>query len=90
MKDGYDIGIMYRIRLIIQGWTSLILDKISDIRYKKYFDERRGICQSCDKAKLGFCLRCGCVIKAKVMAEESYCPDGKWLSISDTLKEKED
>ena len=73
------------ILLIWQGWSNMILDLISDIRYKKEFDERKIICDSCEHNKLGFCELCGCLLKAKTMSEDSACPKGKWLTIKETL-----
>lgn len=74
-----------KIKLIWQGWTNFIIDKISDIRYKKYFDARYEICKSCEEGKHGICEVCGCVIRMKTMSEDSECPHGKWLTIPDTL-----
>ena len=74
-----------RLKLIIQGWTNFIIDKISDIRYKKYFDARYEICKLCQENKHGVCSVCGCVIRMKTMSEDSECQKGKWLTIPDTL-----
>ena len=80
--------LLITIKLIYQGWKNYIIDKISDVRYKKYFAERYNICKSCEFNKLSICEKCGCVLKAKTMAEDAECPVGKWKSIEETLKEK--
>jgi hypothetical protein len=77
------------IKLIWQGCTNWLLDLISDIKYKPYFDTRRAICDVCPENSLGICIKCGCVIKAKTMAEDAECPLKKWLTISETLKKNE-
>lgn len=84
---------LIKIKLIWQGWTNFIIDKISNIRYKKYFDDRYEICKSCDDNVHGVCENCGCVVRMKTMSEDSECPIGKWLTIPDTLmneKKKEE
>ena len=75
----------FYIKLIIQGWWNWLLDCISDIKYKKYFDDRLNICKTCEHNKYGFCDICGCVLKAKTKAEDSVCPDKKWDTIKNTL-----
>ena len=75
------------IRLIWQGWRNYVLDIISDIKYKMYFDERYEICKMCWHNSKGICQKCGCVIKAKTMAEDAECPIGLWKTIPETLKE---
>lgn len=77
------------LKLIWQGWTNWILDLISDIKYKKYFNERYEICSECESNKMGICTECGCVLKAKTMAEDASCPKGKWKTIPERLKENE-
>ena len=74
------------IKLIWQGWTNMLLDLISDIRYKREFEERYEICKVCDHNSYGFCDICGCLLKAKTKSEDSECPMKKWLTIKETLK----
>lgn len=74
------------IKNIIQGWLNFILDIISDIKYKKEFDERLEICKLCEHNKLGICDLCGCVLKAKTKAEDEVCSIGKWKTIEETIK----
>ena len=57
------------MKLIWQGWRNYFLDIISDIKYKRYFDERYRICQKCEFNKLSICQKCGCVLNAKTKAE---------------------
>jgi len=76
-----------KIKLIVQGWWNLVLDFISDVRYKKYFDARYEICKVCDGNEKNFCKHCGCFLPAKTMSEDSECPIGKWKTIKDTLNE---
>lgn len=73
------------IKYIIQGWWNVFLDLISDIKYKKYFDERYKICSKCEKNNHGICSECWCIIVAKTKSEDSSCPLRKWLSIKETL-----
>ena len=82
-------NILIHIKLIWQGWTNYFLDLVSDIKYKKYFDERYRICQSCIHNANGICKLCSCVLKAKTKAEDAECPVHKWFTIPETLlKEK--
>lgn len=74
------------IKLIWQGWTNMLLDLISDIRYKREFEERYEICKTCYHNSHGFCDICGCLLKAKTKSEDSECPMKKWLTIKETLK----
>jgi hypothetical protein len=73
------------IKLIWQGWKNYVIDLISDIRYKKYFDERYKVCKACEYNQLTICQKCGCFTKAKTMAEDAECPVGKWQTIPETL-----
>lgn len=73
------------LKYIILGWWNLILDKISDIKYKKEFDERLAICKQCDRMSFGVCKECGCIVAAKTKSEDSACPLKKWAAIKDTL-----
>jgi len=79
---------MIYIKYIIQGWWNWILDKISDIKYKKEFNERLEICNSCDENKNGICGVCHCILVAKTKSEDSSCPLHKWDTIENTLKQK--
>lgn len=79
---------LFKLKLIIQGWTNWLIDKISDIKYKNEFDARMEICNACDDNMSGVCKHCGCVLAAKTKAEESECPIGKWKTIKETINEK--
>ena len=74
------------LKEIWQGWKNLILDKISDIKYKEYFDKRYEICKVCQDNHDGICQLCFCVIKAKTKAEDSRCPVDKWGTIEEILE----
>ena len=80
---------MIKIKYIIQGWWNLILDKISDIKYKSYFDERMNICKSCQENDHGICSICHCVLIAKTKSEDSACPLKKWDTIENTINKEE-
>ena len=82
--------IILTLRLIWQGWKNYFIDLVSDIKYKRYFDERYHICQKCEFNKLSICQKCGCVLKAKTKAEYAECPIGKWKTIEETLNIKSD
>jgi hypothetical protein len=41
---------------------------------------RRSNCDICEKAKLGICKQCGCVIDFKIRLKSEACPLGKWPS----------
>ena len=86
----HDLNLLITLKLIFHGWSNMILDLISDIKYKKYFDARYEICKTCPHNKHGICDICGCVLKAKTMSEDSECPDGKWKTIEETLRDEED
>lgn len=73
---------MIPIKYIIQGWWNWFLDKISDIKYKKEFDNRLEICKQCENNKIGICAICHCVLVAKTKSEDSECPIGKWSKIN--------
>ena len=77
-----------RAKNVIQGWWNFILDIISDIRYKKEFDERMEICKQCEHNTFGICGLCGCVLKAKTKAEDECCDAGKWKTIAETINEE--
>jgi hypothetical protein len=72
---------MIPIKYIIQGWWNWLLDLVSDIKYKKEFDERLEICKICENNKHGICGICHCVLVAKTKSEDSECPVGKWKKI---------
>ena len=83
-------NLILTLRLIWQGWKNYFIDLVSDIKYKRYFDERYLICEKCEFNKLSICQKCGCVLKAKTKAEDAECPVGKWKNISETLKIEKD
>lgn len=72
---------MLPIKYIIQGWWNLFLDLVSDLKYKKEFDQRMEICKACDKNVHGVCSVCHCVLVAKTKSEDSECPLQKWKSV---------
>jgi predicted RNA-binding Zn-ribbon protein involved in translation (DUF1610 family) len=44
-------------------------------------DQRKAICESCDKLVKGLintCDSCGCIIAIMVKIENKKCPEGKW------------
>lgn len=45
---------------------------------KETEQKRKSICKSCDESKLGFCKKCGCIIKTKVKWKRNTCPLNKW------------
>ena len=75
----------FYIKIIFQGWINWFLDAWSDLKYKKYFDDRLNICKNCEHNKSNICDICHCVLKAKTKAEQSKCPIGKWDTIENTL-----
>ena len=72
----------FYIKLIIQGWWNWFLDCISDLKYKKYFDDRLNICKNCEHniKYMGarICDQCGCIIKSKASIESEKCLMNKW------------
>ena len=74
------------IKYIIQGWWNVILDLFSDLKYKKYFDERMSICRQCPYNKYNVCTVCHCPLISKTKSEDSMCPLKKWLSIKETIR----
>ena len=36
----------FYIKIIFQGWINWFLDAWSDLKYKKYFDDRLNICKN--------------------------------------------
>lgn len=81
---------MIPIKLIFEGFRNLILDKISDIKYKDIFNERRKICAECEFNSKGKCTVCGCFIKAKTMSENSRCLIGHWDTVEKTLQKRKE
>ena len=69
--------IILALKLIWQGWKNYFIDLVSDIKYKRYFDERYHICKKCEFNKLSIC-------------QKSECPGGKWKTIEETLNIKSD
>lgn len=65
-----------------------MLDKISDLKYKEYFDKRLQICQNCEKNDKGVCDICKCVLVAKTKSEDSACPLKKWDTIKNTVEKE--
>lgn len=55
---------------------------------KEVREERLAICRSCENHKLGICVLCGCVVKAKVSVASTECPDDppKWIEVKDLDK----
>lgn len=82
------LSLLTYLHYIIQGWWNLFLDWISDIKYKKEFDERLKICNSCSYNKHGICQKCYCVVAAKTKSEDSKCPLDKWRTIKETLQNR--
>lgn len=77
---------MIPVKYIIQGWANWLLDLVSDLKYKKYFDKRMDICKTCENNFHGVCKICHCVLAAKTKAEDCYCPVGKWKSVKETIE----
>jgi len=42
---------------------------------------RKAVCQPCGSNLAGVCIKCGCLIAAKVHVASTNCPLGKWDSI---------
>lgn len=76
------------IKYIIQGWINVVLDLISDLKYKKYFNERMEICNECTHNKHNICSLCHCPLISKTKSEDSSCPLKYWLSIKETISNK--
>lgn len=76
------------IKYIVIGWWNVLLDFISDVKYKKYFNARKEICDRCDKNSCGVCTVCHCVITAKTKVEEMTCPLNYWGTVNDMIKEE--
>ena len=55
----------------------------------KLTEERRAICDECDRNKLGLCAECGCVIKFKTALLASFCPLAKWSIPQEYVAEAE-
>ena len=64
-----------KFRNIIVGYRNLI-KKSTDI--EKIADLRLEICKLCTANKAGICIKCGCVIAAKVRVKEEKCKIGQW------------
>lgn len=47
---------------------------------KELSDKRMKVCRECPGKyyRLGMCMRCKCVMKAKTRLEEAKCPEGYW------------
>ncbi len=43
--------------------------------------DRLDECVDCPQFKEGQCLRCGCLVQAKIMLTTEQCPDKRWLRI---------
>lgn len=55
------------------GYKSLVPERVSDARFWE--------CVECPHANDGECLKCGCLVQAKVMLASEKCPIGRWSSI---------
>lgn len=61
------------------GWSDtyhkkFILSLVSD----EVRQQRIEICESCDKFKLYFCIKCNCYMPFKTRIESATCPVNKW------------
>lgn len=51
--------------------------------------QRRSICDACEfKSRISVCMKCGCVIPAKVKMAMSRCPEGKWDKYDENTEKK--
>lgn len=56
----------------------IVIDTDEYIAEKKVKEERKKICETCDKNKMGVCSECYCIILSKTAYKNSTCPLGKW------------
>jgi len=64
-----------KLKRIIKGWSALIWE---NPEAEKIAMKRAHICAACkfNQHRTGFCLKCGCYIKAKIRVIEENCD--KW------------
>lgn len=80
-----------RIKNIVQGFTSLAVEKVTGKEVLKYerTDERIQICRECEfnywknNNRRLWCKLCGCFVPAKARVENEKCPKGFWEILND-------
>jgi hypothetical protein len=76
LRNRLNKSILERLNSGIRGQAQVLL-KIN-LAPKEVSDKRLQICNSCDIANKGWCMQCGCIIKAKVQLDSAKCPLNKW------------
>lgn len=67
-----------KLNSIYHGYKNLIL---KDEELEPLFEARYKICKDCVNNKLGTCLLCGCITKAKTHSLVETCPANYWHPI---------
>jgi len=54
------------------------IERIHDRTPEELYNERLGVCKSCDKLNVGTCLACGCYVELRAASVNAGCPKKKW------------
>lgn len=57
----------------VAGFKTLASPELAQVRFRR--------CVGCQFHKEGICLKCGCLIEAKVLLATEKCPIGKWRRV---------
>ena len=81
---------------IIEGWCKHLLNHYGLTEAPDFAKQRLEECNKCDKRttnpfneedkQKNFCGKCGCLIQAKVLVKNEFCPVFKWGSINGNSK----
>lgn len=66
---------MGSLKSIIDGWKNLVW---SSPEMEDLAKARANICSLCEENKSGICMKCNCVLSAKVRSITETCPKSLW------------
>lgn len=64
-----------KLNSIIEGWKNLVW---LSPEIEKLAKARAEICNRCESNVLGVCIKCNCVLSAKVRSIVETCPKSLW------------
>lgn len=57
----------------VAGYKTLASPELAQVRFRR--------CELCQFHREGICLKCGCLVEAKVLLATEKCPIGKWRRV---------
>ena len=61
---------------MIEKYKSAI--KQADRTSEETYEERLGVCKTCEKLNAGTCNACGCYVELRALGKTNRCPNKKW------------